>query len=125
VNKVNEIQSKEAFIATLTTFMLVKTAPEFLGLSVDKRFRLVKEHLEPLLLKYKESIRLRFYDVEFYSARITDIWMWEAANHHAYELLVEDLRETPFWDRYFSIVEILPGVENAYANNYNRTALSA
>jgi hypothetical protein len=35
------------------------------------------------------------------------------------------LRETPFWDRYFSIVEILPAVENAYAANYNRTAIAA
>jgi hypothetical protein len=40
-------------------------------------------------------------------------------------LLVEDLRDTPFWDRYFKIVEILPGVENAYAKNYNREAITA
>jgi hypothetical protein len=46
-------------------------------------------------------------------------------DHQAYELLVEDLRETPFWDRYFQIVEILPGVENAYAKNYNRTPVAA
>jgi len=63
-------------------------------------------------------------DVEFYTARVTDIWQWDAMDHHAYELVVEDLRETPFWDRYFSIVEILPGVENAYAKNYGRQALS-
>jgi hypothetical protein len=114
------IHSKEAFTAALTTFMLVKTTPEFLGLSPDKRFSVVKDYLEPLLFKFKESVRLRFYDVEFYSARITDIWMWEAASHRAYELLVEDLRDTPFWDRYFSIVEILPGVENVYVSSYNR-----
>ncbi len=60
-------------------------------------------------------MRPRFYDVEFYSARVTDLWVWEAVSHHAYQLLVEDLREAPFWDRYFDIVEILPGVENAYA----------
>jgi Darcynin, domain of unknown function len=67
---------------------------------------------------------LRFFDVEFYSARVTDIWQWDAVDHHAYELVVEDLRETPFWDRYFSVVEILPGVENAYAKNYGRQAFS-
>ncbi len=70
-------------------------------------------------------MRLRFYDVEFYSARVTDVWVWEAADHHAYQLLIEDLRETPMWDRYFDIVEILPGVENAYADNYNRAPLAA
>ena len=34
-------------------------------------------------------------------------------------LLVEDLRETPFWDRYFAIVEILPGVR-MHAKNCGR-----
>jgi len=69
-------------------------------------------------------VALRFYDVEFYSARVTDMWMWDAKDHHSYELLVEELRETPFWDRYFEIVEILPGVENAYAKNYDREAVT-
>jgi hypothetical protein len=109
----------------LTVFMLVKTMPEWLAFSVDERFRLMREHVEPILKKHAEHVALRFYDIEFYSARVTDLWMWEATSHHAYELLVEDMRETPFWDRYFSIVEILPGVENAYAKNYDRAALSA
>ncbi|HEV2677936.1 MAG TPA: darcynin family protein [Aliidongia sp.] len=111
--------------AALTVFMLVKTNPEWLGFSIDERFRLLAEHVEPIVKKHRPNVRLRFYDIEFYSARVTDLWMWEATDHHAYELLVEDLRETPFWDRYFAIVEILPGVENAYASNYNRAALSA
>jgi hypothetical protein len=109
----------------LTVFMLVKTLPEWLGFSVDERFRLLGEYVEPVLRKHAPKVRLRFYDVEFYSARVTDLWMWEATDHHAYELLVEDLRETPFWDRYFQIVEILPAVENAYADNYNRAKLAA
>ncbi len=86
---------------------------------------MLAQDIKPLLNKYRADIRLRFYDVEFYSARVTDIWLWEARNHHAYQLLVEDLRDTPFWDRYFEIVEILPGVENACAKNYNREAITA
>ena len=62
---------------------------------------------------------------EFFSARVTDVWMWQAKSRHAYEMVVEELRETPLWDRFFSIVEILAGVENAYARNYNRAAISA
>jgi hypothetical protein len=109
----------------LTVFMLVKTLPEWLGKPVDERFRLLAQHVEPIVQKYRDRVRFRFYDVEFYTARVTDIWVWDASDHHAYELLVEELRETPFWDRYFQIVEILPGVENAYATNYNRAALGA
>ena len=109
----------------LTVFMLVKTTPEFLGLTVDERFKALATHVEPILRKHSPEVTLHFYDIEFYSARVTDLWVWEATSHHAYELLVEALRETPFWDRYFQIVEILPGVENAYAKNYQRPPLAA
>ncbi|WP_266182775.1 darcynin family protein [Dyella humicola] len=109
----------------ITVFMLVKTLPEWLGFSIDERFSQLAKHVEPILQRYRDRVRLRFYDVEFYTARVTDVWVWEAVDHHAYELLVEELRETPFWDRYFAVVEILPGVENAYAKNYGREALPA
>ncbi|MFC5475796.1 darcynin family protein [Paraherbaspirillum soli] len=121
----SEIKHQSAASTVLTVFMLVKTTPEWLGFSIDRRFSLLAEHFEPILRKHQPQVTLRFYDVEFYSARVTDIWVWDASEHHAYELLVEDLRETPFWDRYFEIVEILPGVENAYAKNYERAALLA
>ncbi len=52
-------------------------------------------------------------------------WMWDAKDHHSYEMLVEALRETAFWDRWFEIVEILPGVEDAYARNYHREVITA
>ncbi|PNG26486.1 darcynin [Methylocella silvestris] len=105
--------------------MLVKTSPEWLGFPVKTRFAELREHFEPILRKHAEGVRLRFYDAEFYSARVTDIWLWEATSHHAYELLVEDLRETAFWDRFFDIVEIIPAVENAYAANYGEAPLAA
>lgn len=113
------------FDAALSVFMLVKTNPEWLGLPVEERLKQLARHVEPLLHKHREKVRLRFYDLEFYSARVTDLWLWDAADAHSYELLVEDLRETPFWDRYFAIVEILAGVENAYAQKSYRQALPA
>jgi hypothetical protein len=113
------------FEPAVTVFMLVKTSPEWLGFSVDRRFQLLREQVTPILRKHAAGVRLRFFDVEFYSARVTDLWLWDARDHQAYQLLVEDLRETPFWDRYFEIVEILPGVENAYAKNYDREVFTA
>lgn len=113
------------FEPALTVFMLVKTSPEWLGFTVNRRFELLAEQFTPILRKHAAGVALRFFDVEFYSTRVTDIWMWDAKDHHSYELLVEDLRETPFWDRYFDIVEILTGVENAYAKNYDRPTINA
>lgn len=109
----------------LTVFMLVKTSPEWLAMPIDDRFARLREGFEPILRRHAESVALRFYDAEFYTARLTDLWVWEATDHHAHELVVEALRETAFWDRWFSIVEIIPAVENAYATNYGRTPLAA
>jgi len=113
------------FEPTLTVFMLVKTSPEWLAFSIERRFELLRQQFTPILRKHAASVRLRFFDIEFYSARVTDLWLWDARDHQTYQLLVEDLRETLFWDRYFAIVEILPGVENAYAKNYDREVVTA
>ncbi|MFD7709792.1 darcynin family protein [Streptomyces sp. NPDC059785] len=113
----------KTFDAALTAFIMVRTTPEWLALTVPQRFEVfTKEILDPVLAKVA-NVRSRFFDTEFYSARVTDMWVWEAADHHAFQLVVEALRETPFWDRYFRIEEILVGVENAYANNYGREAI--
>lgn len=117
--------SQLPFDPALTVFMLVKTTPEWLAFSVEQRFAELAEHFTPVLRKHADRVRLRFFDVEFYSTNVTDIWMWDAADHGSYQLLVEDLRETAFWDRYFDIVDILTGVENAYARNYGRSAITA
>jgi chlorite dismutase len=109
----------------LTVFMLVRTRPEWLACPGDERGRLLAEHLVPILKKHAGEVSLRFYDIEFYSARVTDIWVWDAKSHHAYERVVEALRDTPLWDRLFEVVEILPGVENADAARRIGELLSA
>jgi hypothetical protein len=118
-------QATEQREIVLTAFMLVKSMPEWLGFTSEERFRLLATHIEPVLKKHHPKVTLRLYDLEFYSARVTDLWVGETTEHLAYELLVEDLRETPFWARYFQIVEILPGVENTYAKNSKRGPLAA
>lgn len=65
--------SQLPFEPTVTVFMLVKTSPEWLGFPVDCRFRLLAEHFTPILKKHAANVSLRFFDVEFYSTRVTDI----------------------------------------------------
>ena len=108
----------EPFEASVTAFMLVKTTSEWLGLSVEQRVEVFETEIIPAIKDKVKDVRSRFFDTEFYSARVTDVWVWEARDHHAYQLLVEVLRETPFWDRYFEVVDLLVGVENGYAKNY-------
>jgi hypothetical protein len=121
----NEKQSDIPAEPTLTVFMLVKTQPEWLSFPVAKRFAEGDKYIKPILQKHAGSVTMRMFDTEFYATRVTDVWMWETTSRHAYELVVEELRETPFWDNYFSIVELLPAVENAAAKNYHRQPLTA
>jgi len=107
-----------------TVFMLVKTAPEWLGFTVARVRELALEQLAPTLSKHTSNVSLRFFDVRFYSNRVTDIWIWAAKDVHAYHHLLEDLRADPFWNRYFKIVEILAGVEDAHARRYYRELIS-
>ncbi len=108
----------------MTIFMLIKTKPVWLALKPDDRFDFLEKSVKPLLEKYANCVRLRHYDAEFYSARVSDVWVWDVGHRHDYEMVIEGLRETPFWDFYFDIVEIIPSVENAYAQNYGRPVIT-
>lgn len=102
----------------VTAFMLVKTTPEWLALAVQQRVDAFTTQVLPAIEAKTTGVRSRFYDTEFYSARVTDVWVWEAEDHHAYQLLIDALRETPFWDRYFEVIDLLVGIENGYARTY-------
>ncbi|GHB37395.1 darcynin [Streptomyces xanthochromogenes] len=108
----------------VTAFMLVKTTPEWLALTVEERVAAFTTQVLPVIKAKTTGVRSRFYDTEFYSARVTDVWVWEAEDHHAYQLLVDALRETPFWDRYFEVVDLLVGTENGYARTYGVEAVT-
>ncbi|MCZ1006946.1 darcynin family protein [Streptomyces sp. DSM 41527] len=102
----------------VTAFMLVKTTPEWLALTPQERANAFATQVVPAIRAKTTGVRSRFYDTEFYSTRVTDVWVWEADDHHAYQLLIDALRETPFWDRYFEVVDLLVGTENGYARTY-------
>jgi hypothetical protein len=84
-----------------------------------------RETFQPILDEFKGRVRLKWYDVEFYTAKISDIWMIESKDHHSYQLFCEKLRETPFWDRFFLVHDIFPGELNAWAKNYEVEALQS
>jgi hypothetical protein len=102
-----------------TIFMLMQTQQPWLALKPEERFQFLEQTVKPILKKHPE-VSLRFYDSEFYNSRVSDVAVWETTNLKAYNALIEDLRETAFWGKYFEIVEIIPSVENAYADHYEK-----
>jgi hypothetical protein len=107
-------------VPKFTVIMLLKNAAAWEGLTVARAREWAQEALAPVLRKHASKVTLRFFDVEFYSPRVTDIWIWRTTDVNAYHHLLEDLRENPFWNRYFKVIETLAGVEETYAKNYYR-----
>lgn len=102
-----------------TIFLMLQTQTAWLEKSPEERFAFLETTVKPILAKHPD-VSLRFYDSEFYNSRVTDVAMLETSNLGAYNSLVEDLRETPFWGTYFDVVEVIPAVENAYADHYDK-----
>ena len=105
-----------------TYFMLLKTTATWLALKPDSRFEYLESIIQPILKKHA-AVTLQYFDSEFFSARITDIAMWQTDDQKAWAHLVEDLRCELFWGTYFEIVELIPAIKNAYSSNYQRPAI--
>ncbi|WP_346778988.1 darcynin family protein [Burkholderia sp. Ac-20384] len=108
-----------------TVFIVVKTRPEWPGFPMLERLRPLREYIAPSRETQGECVSRHDSDTAYDSARVTDGRIGYAQDHHARELVIEALRETPPQDRCFDIVEILPGVESADAADDDEVALSA
>ncbi len=100
-----------------TYFMLVKATRHWLNMAPEQRFTFVKEEIQPILGEHPD-VTMRFFDTESYTARISDILVWTSSDLHAYQSIIKKLRDTLFWDHYFDVIEIIPGVEDGYADYY-------
>jgi Darcynin, domain of unknown function len=107
---------------TYSFFMLVRTTDAWLALPPPQRFAFLRAQVEPRLRAHP-AVTLRFFDAEAFSARVTDVLLWQTTSLGAYGALIEGLRETAFWGVYFQVVEIVPAVENAYATHYGEAPL--
>jgi Darcynin, domain of unknown function len=103
-------------------FMLVRATPNWLALAPKERFAFLGDVIAPILGRHPD-VSMRFFDSEAFHAVYSDVVMWETATLLSYQAIVEELRETPFWGRYFEVVEIVASIENAYALHYGVDAL--
>ncbi|WP_050412046.1 darcynin family protein [Massilia sp. NR 4-1] len=97
-------------LPALTGFIVVKALPAWTSLGFGEQLVLLQAHVEPVLQRYHEQVRLLMYDVEkALSSAATDIWVWESTDRAAYNQLMVDLQKTPFWGRYFEVLDMLDG----------------
>lgn len=91
-----------------TFFVLMNATKEWLALAPEARQRFVADTVQPILEHYPR-VEITFYDVEAFSARCSDIAMFEAPDLNDYAALIDALRNTKLYAvPYFEIVEIFP-----------------
>ena len=99
----------------LTFFMLLRSSPAWLALSREARLAYVDGTVKPILGRYP-AVALRFYDAEAFTGRATDVAVFETRDIRAYYFLIDALRDSLFLGLpYFEVVDIIPAVEDGYA----------
>ncbi len=98
---------------TFFIFMLVKSTRHWLDMAAEKRLTFLRDEIMPILAMRPE-VRMRYFDVEAFSAHTSDLMLWETRDLSAWQWICDHLRESLFWDHYFEIKEILPSFEANY-----------
>ena len=99
----------------LTLFMLLRSQPAWLRLSRQGRQDFIAAEVAPILARYP-AVTLRFFDAEAFTGRCTDVAMWTAQDLKSWSFLMDALRDTAFFSApYYEVVDIIPALENAYA----------
>ncbi|MDQ0463981.1 hypothetical protein QO010_001752 [Caulobacter ginsengisoli] len=100
---------------TLTLFMLLRSQPAWLRLSRQARQDFIAAEVAPILARYP-AVTLRFFDAEAFTSRCTDVAVWTAQDLKSWSFLMDALRDTAFFSApYYEVVDIIPALENAYA----------
>ena len=83
-------------------FLLLTATPAWLALSSQERERVVADELQPVLARYRDTVRIRYYDTDAYSARASELFMLEFNTLGAHAKLIDELRASVvFTEPYF------------------------
>ena len=105
-----------------TIFMLLKATPAWLRLNRPERRAFLAEVVAPILAAHPAT-RMRYYDVEAFTGRCSDLAAFETEDLEDYSDLIDALRDTAFFNApYYEVVDILPGIENGYRDYEARLA---
>lgn len=102
-----------------TFFIHMRATREWLSLSRDQRNHFRDTVLNPIFARYP-SVKVRFFDVEAFTAKCSDIAMFETTDIRQYYFVIDAIRDSKvFTEPYFEFLDIFPAVENGF-EDYER-----
>ncbi|WP_319024767.1 darcynin family protein [Microbulbifer hainanensis] len=101
-------------MAKYTVFMHLNATRHWLSLSREQRNAFFGGEVAGILARYP-LVRVRFYDVEAFSGRCSDIAVFETDSLRDYRFVIDALRDSEVYTRpYFEVVDIFPAVEDGF-----------
>lgn len=94
----------------LFLFMHLRATRAWLDLDTPSRRAFFRNTLQPLLSQTPQ-ITLRYFDTEAFNADVSDLILWQTTSLASWSWLCDQLRDTLFWDHYFTVTQILPALE--------------
>jgi hypothetical protein len=94
-----------------TIYMHLKTRDAWLALMPPERRSYIAKNIFPILGRHP-AVKVRFYDAEAYTARMSDVMVIDTSDMRQYESLIDALRTQEFWYRYFDVIDIIKTTEN-------------
>ena len=96
-----------------TIFVLLRALPAWLKLPREERARIADRAFSSALAE--NAMAFRYFDAEAFSARASDVALFETTDLRAYYFAMERLRDSPvFAEPYFDVVDIIPTIEDGY-----------
>lgn len=98
-----------------TVVVLLTATPDWLRLSRLERGAFFDQTINPIFGKYAPKIKLRWLDAEAFSARCSDVAIFEVADLQDHYFLMEELRDTALFAKpYFRMEEVIIGLEDGF-----------
>ena len=111
---------------SLTFFILLNALPAWLSLSRQERSTAWQSPDIGAALSVPDSLSLRFFDAEAFTAMCSDVLMVETRDIDAYNDFIEAVRDSPVFAKpYFDLVAIIPALEEGFRRYEARRASGA
>jgi hypothetical protein len=95
--------------------MSMEYSKDWLAKPREERNHFNQTCIDPIFEKYRDQVRMRFFDAEAFCAEASDFALFEFHDPQDYYFLIEELRDTELFSKgWLEVKGILMGIEEGY-----------
>ncbi len=95
--------------------MTIRYNIKWLEKTREERNNFNDKYIIPIINKYSNDIKIRFFDAECFYAKGSDFFIFECFDLKKYYFMMEEMRDTELFSKdLLSVVDIMMGIEEGY-----------